>query len=65
MDQAGDDQIIQAEMPLAEAADYARVLTSITSGEGAFTMEPRHYEAVPGNIQSELVSAFKPSADDD
>jgi len=65
MDQAGDDQIIQAEMPLAEAADYARVLTSITSGEGAFTMEPSHYEAVPGNIQSELVSAFKPSADDD
>ncbi len=65
MDQAGDDQIIRAEMPLAEAAEYSRALTSITSGEGSFTMEPSHYEAVPGNIQSELVSAFKPSTDDD
>lgn len=65
MDQVGEDQVIKAEMPLAEAAEYARALTSITSGEGSFTMEPSHYEAVPGNIQSELVAAFKPSGDDD
>ena len=65
MDQEGDDQVIRAEMPLAEAAEYARALTSITSGEGAFTMDPSHYEAVPGNIQSELVAGFKPTGDED
>lgn len=65
MDQVGDDQVIKAEMPLAEAAEYSRALTSITSGEGAFTMEPSHYESVPANIQQELISAFKPAADDD
>ncbi|MAG58771.1 MAG: elongation factor G [Planctomycetes bacterium] len=65
MDQVGEDQIIQAEMPLAEAADYARVLTSITSGEGSFTMEHSRYEPVPRDIQAELVAKFKPSADDD
>ncbi|NRA95144.1 MAG: elongation factor G [Planctomycetes bacterium] len=65
MDQIGDDQVIKAEMPLAEAAEYSRALTSITSGEGSFTMEPSHYESVPANIQQELIAAFKPSSDDD
>ena len=65
MDQIGDDQVIKAEMPLAEAAEYSRALTSITSGEGSFTMDPSHYESVPGPVQQTLVSAFKPAADDD
>jgi elongation factor G len=65
MDQIGDDQVIKAEMPLAEAAEYSRALTSITSGEGSFTMEPSRYESVPANIQQELIAAFKPATDDD
>lgn len=65
MEQDGEFQIIIAEMPLAEAAEYSRALTSITSGEGSFTVQPSHYEPVPGNVQQELIAAFKPKADED
>ena len=65
MEQDDEFQTIIAEMPLSEAAEYSRALTSITSGEGSFTMEEGTYEAVPGNVQQELVKAFKPSHDDD
>ena len=65
MDQQGEYQVIKAEMPLAEAMEYSRVLTSITSGEGSYTMEPSHYERVPPQIQQELVAAYKPHGDED
>jgi elongation factor G len=65
MEQEGDGQVIKAEMPLSEAAEYARALTSITSGEGSFTMEPSHYEAVPAAVHHELLAAFKPAVEED
>jgi elongation factor G len=60
MDQHGDLQVIQAEIPLAEAQDYARVVTSLTHGRGSYTLEPLRYEHVPGNIQQQIVAAHKP-----
>jgi elongation factor G len=65
MEQEGDYQIIIAEMPLSEAGEYSRALTSITSGEGTFTMQPSHYEPVPGQVQQELVKAYKPHPEED
>lgn len=56
MDAAGGDlQTVNAEVPLAETTTYARSLSSITGGQGSFTMEFSRYELVPGNVQKEIV----------
>ena len=56
MDSAGGDlQTINAEVPLAEVTTYARSLSSITGGQGSYTMEFSRYELVPGNVQKEIV----------
>jgi elongation factor G len=56
MDSAGGDfQTVIAEAPLAEVTTYARALSSMTGGQGSFTMEFARYDVVPGNVQKEIV----------
>ena len=56
MDSAGGDlQTIIAEVPLAEVTTYARSLSSITGGQGSYTIEFSHYDVVPGNVQKEII----------
>jgi elongation factor G len=56
MDSAGGDlQTVTAEVPLSEVTTYARSLSSITGGQGSYTMEFNRYDVVPGNIQKEIV----------
>jgi len=56
MDSAGGDlQTVIAEVPLAEVTSYARALSSITAGQGSYTMEYSHYDVVPGNIMKTIV----------
>jgi len=52
-------QVIKAQCPLASMLDYSTQLRSITAGEGTFTMEFSHYEAVPPNLQAEVVHKRK------
>lgn len=63
MDQDGEAQVIEAEMPLSETADYSQVLNAMTSGEGDFSMKPHGYERVPNSVQSDLVAAHQPAAE--
>ncbi|MBI3466071.1 MAG: elongation factor G [Planctomycetes bacterium] len=57
MDSAGGDlQTVTAEVPLAEVTTYARSLSSITGGQGSYTMEFSHYDVVPGNILKDIIS---------
>lgn len=52
MDQApGGMTTIQARAPLAEITTYARTLSSLTGGQGSYTMELAGYEAAPGHVQ--------------
>jgi elongation factor G len=51
----GDLQTVIAEVPLAEVTNYARALSSITGGQGSYTMEFTRYDVVPGNIMREIV----------
>ncbi|MCS7180193.1 MAG: elongation factor G, partial [bacterium] len=44
---ASNFQIIKAQVPLAEMANYTNELRSITSGKGSYSMEFSHYEEVP------------------
>ena len=52
-------QTIKAQVPLASMLDYSTQLRSITAGEGTFTMAFAHYEAVPPNVQAEIVAQRK------
>ncbi|MEC8338502.1 MAG: elongation factor G [Planctomycetota bacterium] len=65
MESAGGNlQTVTAEVPLAEVSTYARALSSMTGGQGSYTLEFSHYEAVPGNVQQEIVSKSKVSEED-
>jgi len=50
--------LIEAQAPLAELRDYHHKLKSHTAGEGSFTLEFSHYEAVPPRVQQELAGSF-------
>ncbi|APW63339.1 elongation factor G [Paludisphaera borealis] len=54
-------QTIQAVVPLAEMLSYASTLKSMTSGHGSYTMEMHGYEAVPPNIQQQIVDRYQRS----
>lgn len=56
MESAGGDlQTVTAVVPLAEVTTYARSLSSMTGGQGSYTMEFSHYEVVPGNVQKDII----------
>jgi elongation factor G len=55
----GGMAVIRGQVPLAEVADYSSRLSSITGGQGSFSMELSHYEAVPGNVQQQIIDAAK------
>jgi len=52
----GGYQSVRCEVPLREVTTYARTLSSMTAGQGSFTMEFSHYEVMPGNVQQEVIS---------
>ena len=57
IDSAGGDlQTVIAEVPLAEVTTYARSLSSMTGGQGSYSIEFSHYDVVPGNIQQEIIA---------
>ncbi|MDR0362895.1 MAG: elongation factor G [Planctomycetota bacterium] len=58
-DQLGDMQVLKAQVPLAEVADYGSTLKAITQGEGSYTMELSHYESVPSNIAQQVAQKAK------
>jgi elongation factor G len=55
MDSKGKNQIIKANVPMAEFLTYAPELRSITGGRGIFTMEFSHYDEVPAQISQKLL----------
>lgn len=61
----GDMASISAQVPLAEVTNYQSQLKSVTGGQGSYTMELSHYEAVPGNVQAQIVAQYKPREEED
>ncbi len=62
---AGDLSVIKALVPLSEVTNYQSQLKSVTAGQGSYTMELSHYDPVPGNIQAQIVAAYKPRVEED
>jgi elongation factor G len=56
----GGELIVKAQVPLAEISEYSNELKAVTAGRGRYAIELSHYEAVPGNVQRQLVEAYKP-----
>ncbi len=59
MDSKGKNQIIIANVPLAEFQTYATALRSITGGRGLFTLEFSHYDEVPAQETQKVIEAVK------
>jgi elongation factor G len=61
MDNAGKNQVINAQVPMAEFLSYASDLRSMTGGRGIFTMEFSHYDEVPAQIAEKIIEETKRS----
>ena len=57
IEQRGERQVIQAEVPQVEMITYARDLRSITGGRANFHIESGHYEEVPPNLVDRVLAA--------
>ena len=55
---------VRGQAPMSELLDYQSRLNALTAGQGRYTVEFSHYEAVPANTQQRLVGEFKVRDDD-
>ncbi|MGE5339167.1 MAG: elongation factor G [Gemmatimonadota bacterium] len=56
---AGGMMVVKGVVPLSELDGYAGRLKAMTQGQGSYSMELSHYEAVPPNVQAQLANEFK------
>jgi elongation factor G len=56
---AGGSMVVKGVVPLSELDGYAGRLKAMTQGQGSFSMELSHYEAVPPGVQMQLANDFK------
>jgi elongation factor G len=59
MDSHGKNQVIKAQVPLAEFLTYAPDLRSMTGGRGIYTMKFSHYDEVPSQIAEKIIEESK------
>ncbi len=59
MEDRGLNKAIKALVPLSEMFGYTTQLRSMTEGRGSNTMEFAKYEAVPPNVEKQIVDARK------
>lgn len=55
---------IQAFVPMGEIQEYAKALSSMTGGQGVFTMTFDHYEEAPPPVVEKVVADYKKSQED-
>ncbi len=51
--------VVRGQVPLSELSSYQNRLNALTSGQGRYTVELSHHEAVPPAVQAQLMAAFK------
>jgi len=59
MDSKDKNQVIRANVPMAEFLTYAPDLNSMTGGRGMFTMELSRYDEVPAQIAQKVIEEIK------
>src|SRR2546423_1632113 len=55
MEMSGNQQVIKAQVPMAEMLDYQSRLNSITAARGSYHMQFSHYDQVPHQISQKIV----------
>jgi len=55
METTGKQQVIKAQVPMAEMLNYQSTLNSITAARGSFHMQFSHYDPVPGQLATKIV----------
>ena len=59
MEARGNNQVITAQVPLAEMFGYATDLRSRTQGRATYTMQFDSYQKTPAFVQEEIVKRFR------
>ncbi len=59
MEQRGNSQVINAQVPLSEMFGYATDLRSRTSGRATYTMQFDSYQQMPSSVQEEIVTRVR------
>jgi elongation factor G len=59
MDQRANNQVVRAEVPLAEMFGYATDLRSRTQGRATYTMQFKSYQEVPESVAKEIVARVR------
>ena len=59
MEQRGNSQVINAQVPLSDMFGYATDLRSRTSGRATYTMQFDSYQQMPSNVQEEIVTRVR------
>jgi elongation factor G len=66
MDSAGGGMTtVEATCPLSEVMTYARTISSMTGGQGSYSMEFSHYDVVPPNVQQQIIAKAKLKVDEE
>ena len=55
---------VSGQVPLSELNGYQARLNGMTGGQGRYTLELSHYEAVPPSVQQQLMGQFKVKDDE-
>jgi elongation factor G len=55
MDPQAGEQIVKAQVPMAEILSYAPDLRSMTEGRASFIISFSHYEEVPAHLTEKII----------
>jgi len=61
---AGGAFVVSGQVPLSELSNYQARLNGMTGGQGRYTLELSHYEAVPPSAQAALTSQYQVKDED-
>lgn len=56
MDSEEKNEVVTAQIPMAEILEYAPNLTSITGGRGTYSSEFSHYEELPSHLADKIIA---------
>jgi elongation factor G len=59
MEPKGANQVVRAQVPLAEVTNLASELRSITGGRGSYSMRFSHYQELPAHLAPAVIAAAK------
>ncbi len=62
----GEDgmQIVEAEVPMAEMADFSVYMRQVTQGRGSFSFEFERYEDAPAQVSQKVIEEAKANMED-